>query len=290
MDSERPPPSSRDATLASARGSLRETLGALRNLAQLLHSLRVAPKSLSSLLPDVLDGCKPMRASAQAWLAALGDDPRVLPAKRELAAFFSPRIDELEGALRDAAMRPMNAKTRLTLEDAVAKSSFELDAGRELLELLEHAVFARPVRLDPRELVREAFTSPPSARAEARALVSATLSSHNPGGEIEISPRVAMVLVAFGVEMVGAGPGRETPHVLIASDRQSVCSVRVTRQAHATGEPLVLASRGVIEPTLASLKAAASLTGGSIEWEPNREEFELNYALAEPALARDNAS
>lgn len=290
MDSERPPPSSRDATLASARGSLRETLGALRNLAQLLHSLRVAPKSLSSVLPDVLDGCKPMRASAHAWLSALGDDPRVMPAKRELAAFFTPRIDELEAALRDAATRPMNAKTRLTLEDAVSKCSFELDAGRELLELLEHAVFARRVRLDPRELVREAFTSPPSARAEGRSLVSATLSSHDAGGEIEISPRVAMVLVAFGVEMVGAGRGRETPHVLIASDRQSMCSVRVTRQAHATGEPLVLASRGVIEPTLTSLKAAATLTGGSIEWDAAREEFELSYALAEPALARDNAS
>ncbi|MGC4094177.1 MAG: hypothetical protein QM756_40955 [Polyangiaceae bacterium] len=106
----------------------------------------------------------------------------------------------------------------------------------------------------------------------------------------EISPRVAMVLVALGVEMVGAGRGRETPHVLIASDRQSLCSVRVTRQAHATGEPLVLASRGVIPPTLSSLKAAAALTGGSIEWDATREEFELNYALAEPALVRDNAS
>lgn len=290
MDSERPPPSSRDATLASARGSLRETLGALRNLAQLLHSLRVAPKSLSSLLPDVLDGCQPMRASAQAWLLALGDDPRVTGAKRELAAFFAPRIDELEAALREATQRPMNAKTRLTLEDAVSKCSFELDAGRELLELLEHAVFARPMRLDPRELVREAFTSPPSARAEGRALVSATLSSHDAGGEIEISPRVAMVLVALGVELVGAGPGRERPHVLIASDRQSMCTIRVTRQAHAPGEPLVLASRGVIEPTLASLKAAAALTGGRIEWDSGREEFELSYSLAEPALARDNAS
>jgi hypothetical protein len=50
-----------------------------------------------------------------------------------------------------------------------------------------------------------------------------------------------------------------------------------------------LASRGVIEPTLTSLKAAAALTGGSIEWDGSREEFELNYALAENALARDNA-
>ncbi len=284
MDSERPPPSSRDATLSSARGSLRETLGSLRNLAQLLHSLRVAPKSLTSVLPDVIDACVPMRVAAAGWLEALGTDPRVAPAQRALGQFFFPRIDELEAALRDGAARPMNAKTRLTLEDAVSKCSFELDAARELLELMEDAVFARGVRLDPRELVRETFTAPPSARAEGRSLVSATLASHDFGQEIEISPRVAMVLIALGVELVGARPGRETPHVLVTSSDESMCSVRVTRKAYATGEPLVLASRGVIEPTLACLKAAAAMTGGDIEWDATKEEFSLNYRRADDEL------
>lgn len=282
MDSERPPPSSRDATRETARGTLRETLGALRNLSQLLHSLRVAPKSLSSVLPDVIDALTPMRASASSWLAALGPDARVEPAQAALTDFIFPHIDELEAALRDGTQRPMNAKMRLALEDVVSRCSFELDAARELLQLLEDAVFARSVRLDPRELVREAFTSPPSARAEGRALVSAMLSSHDAGQEIEINPRVVMMLIALGVELVGARPGRETPHVLVTSDGQATCTVRITRKANVTGEPLVLASRGVVAPTLACLTAAAKLTDGVIDWNAEREEFSLTYALAEP--------
>lgn len=88
MDSERPPPSSRDATRETARGTLRETLGALRNLSQLLHSLRVAPKSLSSVLPDVIDALLPMRTSANSWLSSLGPDRRVEPAQDALSAFI----------------------------------------------------------------------------------------------------------------------------------------------------------------------------------------------------------
>jgi hypothetical protein len=280
MDSDRAPPSSRDATVTSVRGALRESLGALRNLSQLLHSLRVAPKSLSSLLPDVIETCLPMRASAQAWMDALGSDPVVLDAKHALATFVFPRISELEAALRDCSTKPMSAKTRLGLEDVVARSSFELEAARELLQLLEDAVFSSRVQLDPREFVRETFATPPSARAEGRTLVSATLSSMDTGGEIEISPRVAISLVALGVELVGARPGRETPHVLVTSDGESTCTIQITRKAYATGEPLVLASRGVIEPTLACLQAAATLSRGSMRWDRQAETFTLSYALA----------
>ncbi len=279
MDSDRSPPSSRDATVTNVRGALRECLGALRNLSQLLHSLRVAPKSLSSLLPDVIETCLPMRASAQAWMDALGDGPAVLPAKAALSSFVFPRITELELALREGASKPMSAKTRLGLEDVVARTSFELEAARELLQLLEDAVFAKRVRLDPRELVRETFSTP-SARTEGRTLVSAMLSSMDTGGEIEISPRVAMALVALGVELVGARPGRETPHVLVKSDGESTCTVQITRKVYATGEPLVLASRGVVEPTLSCLQAAAELTQGSLHWDRSGETFTLSYALA----------
>lgn len=289
MDSERPPPSSREATLETARGSLRETLGALRNFAQLLHSLRVAPKSLSTVLPDVIDALTPMRASANGWLEALGTDRRIVPARSALNSFIFPRIDELEQEMRDATVRPMNAKSRLGLEDVVARCSFELDAARELLQLLEDAVFARRVRLDPRELVREAFTSPPSARAEGRTLVSATLSSHDGGPEVEISPRVTMALVALGVELVGARPSRETPHVLVTGDDEVACSVRITRKAYATGEPLVLASRGVIEPTLPCLRAAAAITGGEVDWDATGETFHLVYNSANNARQNEIA-
>ena len=221
-----------------------------------------------------------MRSSANNWLEALDGCETVSDARSALATFMSPRIDELDQALRDATTKVMNAKTRLTLEDVVSRCSFELDAARELLQLLEDAVFARRVRVDPRELVREAFTSPPSARAEGRPLVSATLSSVSVGQEIEISPRVTMVLVALGVELVGARPGRETPHVVVSNQGDGACTIRVVRRPFPTGEPLVLASRGIIEPTLPCLTAAAKLTGGDVDWDTLAETFTLSYPLS----------
>jgi hypothetical protein len=283
MESERPPSSRVEAfggpTVANARGTLREALGAVRNLAQLLHSLRVAPKSLAQVLPDVLEACTPMRASVQTLLAAVAEDAAVEPARGALESFFDPRIAELEAALRDAMSRSLNAKSRLALEDVVAKCSFELGAARELLQLLENALCERPVRLVPRELVRESFSSPPSARSEGRALVSAMLSSHDCGQDIEIKPRVAMFLIAVGVELVGSRPGRETPHIRITSDGRGTCTISIHRLANATGEPLVLASRGILDPTLPCLQAAASVTGGRLDWSASAEEFSLSYPL-----------
>lgn len=288
MDSERPPSSREEAfggaTVADARGALREALGAVRNLAQLLHSLRVAPKSLAQVLPDVLEACTPMRASVRTLLDAVAETAEVEPARRALEAFFDPRIAELEAALRESTARSLTAKSRLALEDVVAKCSFELGAARELLQLLENSLCERRVRLVPRELVRESFSTPPSARSEGRALVSAMLSSQEFAQEIEIRPRVAMFLIGVGVELVGSRPGRETPHIRISNDALGTCTIRIHRLANATGEPLVLASRGILEPTLPCLQAAAAVTGGELKWSPASEEFSLSYPLSDEAV------
>ena len=46
------------AALETERGNLRESLGGLRNLAQLLHSLRVGSRPLSSVMPDARDALR----------------------------------------------------------------------------------------------------------------------------------------------------------------------------------------------------------------------------------------
>lgn len=282
MDSERPP-SSRAAHAGSsasiARGALREALGALRNLAELLHSVRVAPKALSLVLPGVLEACAPMRSAVTTLLEALPLTADTVAARAELSDFFALRITELALALEAAAARPMNARSRLALEHVVARCAFELEAARDLLQLLDDAVCERSVRLDPRELVREAFSDPPTSRAEGRAVVSAMLSSCQSGREIDINPRVAMTLIALGVELVGGSAAGEAPHVTISSDAQGTCIVRIRRKALATGEPLVLTSRGILPPTLPCLYAAARLTGGCLEWSGSPRDFSLSYPL-----------
>src|SRR6476620_5007207 len=56
------------AALETERGNLRESLGGLRNLAQLLHSLRVGSRPLSNVLPAARDACDPLRqAMVKSW-------------------------------------------------------------------------------------------------------------------------------------------------------------------------------------------------------------------------------
>jgi hypothetical protein len=268
-----------------ARGTLREALGSLRNLAELLHSVRVAPKALSLVLPGVLEACAPMQSAVATLLEAVPSTVDTAAARAELSDFFALRIAELALALEAAAARPMNARSRLALEQVVMRCAFELEAARELLQLLDDAVSERSVRLDPRELVREAFSEPPTCRAEGRALVSAMLSSSQSGREIDINPRVAMTLIALGVELVGGAAGGEAPQITISSDAQGTCIVRIRSKALATGEPLVLTSRGILPPTLPCLHAAARLTGGSLEWCGSPRDFSLSYPLVSATQA-----
>lgn len=285
------PPSSRvrapaGPSVAAARGALREALAALHNLAQLLQSLRVAPRSLGPVVPDVLEACMPIRSSVATLLSDLSEHEGASEAAEELRGFVSARLEPLEERLRQTALRPINAKARLSLEEAVAKSAFELDAARHLIQLLEDAASGRRVRVDPRELVRQAFTVHAAEHQPGATLVSATLSSFQANQEILIDPRVTMALIGFGVELVDAQGGPGTPHVLVSGD-DALCRVSIDRQVHATGEPLVLVSRGLIEPTLPCVLVAARLSGGSLEWDADRRAFLLTYRPAEDSRRTD---
>ncbi|MFO7181544.1 MAG: hypothetical protein DIU78_022775 [Pseudomonadota bacterium] len=263
--------------MANAHGTLRDALGALRNLAQLLQSRMVAPKSLASVLPDALEACGPMRISTYTLLDALGTKSTVLPARAALEAFFSPRLAELEAALAEAMKRPLGAAARLKLEEVVLQTSFEFDAGRELLQMLEDAAFGRTIRVDPCDLVR-AFARPPSVHAEGREVVCAIMSTHDFGEEIEINPRMAVTLVTLGIELVGRRAGSGEPNLSISGYGSPVCTIRIKRKPLATGEPLLLTSRGIIQPTVPCLRAAAELSGGRLEWDEASSTFSLSYA------------
>src|SRR6478752_429413 len=127
-------------TLELERGNLRESLGGLRNLAQLLHSLRVGSRPLSNALPAARDACDPRRHAMSEILAlsreALGDDAAI----GSLDAYVTPRIGELEAALTEAAERPLSVKLRLSLEERVTRLSQELDTARGLFELLADSI------------------------------------------------------------------------------------------------------------------------------------------------------
>jgi hypothetical protein len=268
--------SSQGDSLSTARGILRDALGALRNLAELLRSPRVAPKSLTAVLPDVLEAFAPMRTATRCLLDALGDAPLLAPGREALDAFLIPRLALLEEALRDAAPKPMSASTRIRLEELVGKSSRELDSARELLQLLEGSASGRSVLVDPIELVREAFANPPSTRGEQEGTYVVMVAGAR-GLEVDTNPCVAMSLIALGAELVAKAAGPGEPLLQIDSDGRGGCRIEVARGPSTTGELLTLTPHGVIEPTLVCLRVASRMAGGSLEWDAKRATFSLEY-------------
>jgi len=271
MQSGKPPPESPSDPLAAseinaARGTLREALSALRNLAELLHSVRVGSKALVSVLPDVAAGCAPMRATIDGLLAAVATRAGAAEATAALSAYFWPRLTLLDAELGKAKDKPLSAKSRLALEQVITKLSLELDTARGLLDLLVDAVSNPPVRVDLAELVQQSFTGPPSGGSWNREQILATMSFVQAEIEVELNPRIATALFALGVELVARG-GEGTPHVLVDQDAQGGFRMQIARSRRREGEDLILTARGVIDPTLTCLRAVAQISGVSLAWD-----------------------
>ncbi len=272
------------AALETERGNLRESLGGLRNLAQLLHSLRVGSRPLSNVMPDARDACDPLRHAMGEILAAAQSVLGESEAAESLKAYVTPRLGELEAALTQASQKPLSVKMRLSLEECVTRLSQELDTARGLFDLLGDSIAGRPMRLDVLELSRQSFSGPPSGGSWPRETLVATLSSNAIGLEIEVDPRVATSLIAFGVELV-ADPSDATqiPRILV-SPTESGCHISIERGAPAEGEDLMLLRRGVIAPTLACVTAAARANGAVLDFEPSANRFSLTFSQAFPGL------
>jgi hypothetical protein len=277
------------AALENERGNLRESLGGLRNLAQLLHSLRVGSRPLSSVLPDARDACDPLRHAMGEILAAARSALGETEAATSLGAYVTPRIAELESALTQAAQRSLSVKTRLSLEECVTRLSQELDTARGLFDLLADSLTGRPMRLDVLELSRQSFSGPPSGGSWPRETLVATLSGSDVGLEVEVNPRVATSLIAFGVELV-ADPQDATqiPHIVVSQTEQG-CHICIERKSAAPGEDLMLLRRGVIAPTLACVAAAARVNGAVLDFDPQQACFSLTFSKAFPGLLTGEA-
>ena len=293
MQSGKPPPEDRTDPLGSeeldaARGTLREAQSALRNFAELLHSVRVGSKALMAVLPDVAAGCAPMRATVDGLLAALAGRADLAEASRALHGYFAPRLSHLDQELAAAAHRPLSAKSRLGLEQVITRLSLELDTARGLLDLLVEAVSGRSVPVDLAELLQQSFTGPPSGGSWKRDHIAATMSFVQADVEVELNPRIATALFALAVELVARGrPG--TPHVLVDRDQAGSYRVNIDRREVPESDDLVLIARGVIEPTLTCLTAVARVSGVSLVWDERTPSLQFGFPERSALHRKDEA-
>lgn len=271
------------AALDSERGALRESLAGLRNLAQLLHSLRVGSRPLSSVLPAARDACDPLRHAMGEILAAARSALGDAAAADELSAYVTPRIQELALALTDASTRQLSVKLRLSLEELVTRLSQELDTARGLFDLLAESISGRPMGLDVLELARQSFAGPPSGASWPRETLVATLSGDAEGFEVEVNPRAATSLIAYGVELVAdARDASLVPHIHVSTTPEGGCNILIQRDVIRAGEDLALLRRGIIAPTLPCVEAAARANGAALDFDGNVNRFSLTFGKALP--------
>jgi hypothetical protein len=241
-----------------ARGTVRDALGSLGNLALLSGSARVGSKAIAGVLPDVLASCAPAR---EALLTLIEGMRPLLPNSHvpdELEAFSLPRLNELEAELTDRVNNnePLRAPDRLGLDRVLGRLSRELDAVQSLLELLEVAEYESPFPFKVADLLRQRLPASPSGRRPARRF-TARLSLNEPLPEVLLKPRAFSTLVAAAAELLSDPSG--TPGISIAVQHDSL-EVYVSGSA-ATGAELVIWGYGVIAPSAGAIAAAAELSG-----------------------------
>lgn len=199
------------------------------------------------------------------------------PALTELADFFAPRLEALETALRYANSRPLNAKSRLTLEQSMSRLSLELDTARGLLDLLAESIFGRTMPLDLAELARQTAAGPPSTGSWNRETVVAVLRPPTVGLEVDASARVATTLFGLGIELVAARSSQGVPYVHLSRNPDGRVSFRITQETAPRGEELHIPARGLIEPTVSCVRAASRLIGAELAWSAANIEFALTW-------------
>lgn len=256
--------------IALARGSLRDAMGSLRNLEQLLSSMRVGPRAVSSVLPAVHASCATITRSAREILDAL----RARESSKLLADFITPRVQELDRALTSAVPKPMYAKNRLRLESVVRRTAADLEAARGLVELLAEAAWGASLRVDLSELIREA-TKKEERVAHARRLEVTVVLPEAPN-QVLVNPSVVFRALGFAAALLaGRRPGaRLQLQVAPGEDAPSVTLDTKPRE----GTPAALAVPALIEPTLAVLTAALDMVDGRFEWDDEAAVARLSWS------------
>jgi hypothetical protein len=205
--------------LDTARGTVRDALGSLGNLALLSGSAKVGSKAIAGVLPDVLAACAPTRAALLTLIEGLR---RQLPSSQvpdQIEEYVLPRLAELEEELAGRVNEPLRTPERLGLDRVLGRLSRELDAVQSLLELLEVAGYESPFPFKVSELLKQRLPASPRGRRPARRF-TARLSVTDPLPEVLLKPRAFSTLVAAAAELLSDPDG--SPGISIAVRKGTV--------------------------------------------------------------------
>ncbi len=221
---------------------MRDTLGAIHNLQHLLGSVRVGPKALAHVIPDVRASCKPMAIAARELVAGAEGRGIGAASARSLAELITRRMDELDAAFGATKRGSLRAGDRLRLETSIAAGVRDLDGSLELVELMVEASAPGRVPVDAVDLLRESALRTDTGSGRGRR-VRVTHDSAPPMISVRVNPRLAVRLLAFAAALaVGRGAGL---HVKMAQEAHG-CRIGMAVPAGA-GEGLLVAIPPLID-------------------------------------------
>jgi hypothetical protein len=270
MTSGLPPiPPAFDPEIEAARGTIRDALGGLHNLRQLLRSVRVGPKALSAVIPDVQASCVPLTQAVRRLLMGL---PAFMPegSGADLEQFVGPRIDELESTLGTLGRRrrsALKASERLELERVVSAIASDLGTALNLLDVLFDAEGGGRVAVDAVELLHECAhptdTTTPGARA-----IRVTFTKPSPPATVEVNARAAIALITAAIGTTALALGVDHVEAELATESVGVFRYRFSRATADRPEALTVLVPPMSPALRVGPRALAGALGGTYRARP----------------------
>lgn len=252
------------------RGTVRDALGGLRNLEQLLGSLRVGPRALLSVLPDVQACCSPLADALSGSLAIVAERlPGAAAIVESLSQTAQTRLGQLESAFETIRQSTFNARARLKLEEQVVATSREVGAIVELIDLLGEVAWGRRMSISLTEVAREAFRSsePPSAgkqSSSSRSSIRLSLSTDIPNTERDTCPRALVLILTQLVRLRTRDAPNLVPHVSFSLESDERVAIGIEAESQ-VGEVRWATGRHVLPETEACVRFAAETLGLGLE-------------------------
>jgi len=254
---------------------MRDTLGAIHNLVHLLGSVRVGPKGLARVIPDVQASCNQMVGAIREVVSTTEGSKFGTKAVGDVATLVASRMKDLERALGLAKKSGLRAADRLALERTVAAIARDLDGALELVELLSEASATGSVPVDVTDVIRESAVRSDQGTGRSRRL-SVTFAPAEAPVIARVNPRLAMRLFAFAAALA-AGKARSAHTTIRATDE--TCILHLAPPVDA-GNPIVVAAPRLIAPSAECVVAVAEASGARLDRDSG--EVTLTFPRAQP--------
>lgn len=264
--------------LRNALGALRDTMGAVGNLDELLRSPRVAPKAVAAVLPDMAATLPSLRTDIDAARAVLSTRFDA-SATALLCDFILSGVDSVASEISGATgqQRSLTAGTRLALERSVEKLQQRLLGALPLWGLLVELWPEPSLPVDVHELL-VLLRKGDQGHGLRGQVIPVGLDSGVVPAWLDCSPPAALTLIAVAASSLGHATSSRGLCMSVGNEQGRATLAVAARVPESALFELVVPP--YVAPTDRCLDAAARAIGVEVQREPTR--ILLSWTAAPP--------